>query len=200
MTGVQQISTIINAFPKGTIFFPEDFSVGETRHTVSKALSRLCNTNVIIRLCQGVYCSPKIDTKYGIGVIHPSTEDVARAIAQRDKARIAPTGSYALNKLGLSTQLQTNVVFYTDGSARRIKIGTGQGILFMTTTEQKRFLYKSALMQLIVTALREIGHGKIKDSELDIIKKHLANVSENEYKHDIALAPAWVQDTLKQLR
>jgi hypothetical protein len=200
MTGVQQISAIIHALPRGTIFFPEDFSVGETRHTVSKALSRLCSTNVIMRLCQGVYCFPKIDSKYGLGVLHPSIEEVAYAIAKRDKARIVPTGSYALNKLGLSTQLQANVVFYTDGSARRVKIGNGRGVLFMTTTEPKRFLYQNKLMQLIVAALREIGLGKVTDAELEIIKNHLAGVPEEEYKHDASLAPAWVQDILKKIR
>jgi hypothetical protein len=96
--------------------------------------------------------------------------------------------------------LQANVVFYTDGSARRVKIGNGRGILFMTTTEPKRFLYQNQLMQLIVAALREIGQGKVTDEELKIIKNHLAKVPENEYNQDVSLAPAWVQEILKKIR
>ena len=37
--------------------------------------------------------------------IYPSVEDIAQAIAKRDKAKIAPMGAYALNRLGLSTQM-----------------------------------------------------------------------------------------------
>ena len=200
MTGSKQIEAIINSWPRGTIFFPEDFSVGETRHTVSKALSRLCNCNFIIRIGQGVYCYPKVDDKYGLGVLHPSTDEIAYAIARRDKMRIVPNGSYALNKLGLSTQLQANAVFCTDGSSRRVKVGNGQGILFMNTTEMKWFSYKSALMQLIVAALREIGLGLVKDEELEIIREHLKHVSDEDFNHDVALAPVWVQKILMELR
>ncbi len=35
---------------------------------------------------------------------YPSVEDIAQAIAKRDKANIVPMGAYALNRLGLSTQ------------------------------------------------------------------------------------------------
>jgi hypothetical protein len=55
-------------------------------------------------------------------------------------------------------------------------------------------------MQLIVAALREIGQGKVTDEELKIIKNHLAKVPEDEYKQDVSLAPAWVQEILKKLR
>lgn len=44
-------------------------------------------------------------------------------IAKRDKAHIIPTGELALNALGLSTQLPMNVVYLTDGSARKIDLG-----------------------------------------------------------------------------
>lgn len=38
----------------------------------------------------------------------PSIEQIAEMIARRDKARIVPTGIYALNKLGISTQVPMN--------------------------------------------------------------------------------------------
>lgn len=77
----------------------------------------------------------KVDRKWGSGIIPPSIEEIAEAIAKRDKVRIAPTGAYVLNKLGLSTQIPANVVFVTDGSGRRVSIGKGKGILFKHTSE-----------------------------------------------------------------
>lgn len=199
MSGKEQIHDLIMRFPKGTIFFPEDFSfVGSTR-MISSSLVRLCNEQVIIRLGQGVYCYPKIDEKWGLGIITPSIEEIAQAIAERDKARIIPTGSYALNKLGLSQQLQANVVFYTDGSPRRVNIGKGKGILFKRTSQMKQFAYKSQLMQLIVSAMREIGKEHVTESEMQIIQEHLKNVSETDFNHDVALAPEWVQKALKSI-
>lgn len=186
-------------FPKGSVFFPEDFSFTGSASMISSSLIRLCNEKVIIRLGHGIYCYPKIDEKWGLGIITPTIEEIAQAIAERDKARIAPTGSYALNKLGLSQQLQTNVVFFTDGSPRRVNIGKGKGILFKRTSQMKQFAYKSQLMQLIVSAMREIGKENIKETEMQIIRKHLKNVSESDFNHDVALAPEWVQKTLKSL-
>ena len=199
MSGKEQIRELIMRFPKGTILFPEDFSFVGSARMISTSLIRLCNEKVIIRLGQGIYCYPKIDEKWGLGIITPSIEEIARAIAERDKARIAPTGSYALNKLGLSQQLQANVVFFTDGSPRRINIGKGNGILFKRTSQMKQFAYKSQLMQLIVSAMREIGKEQITETEIQIIREHLKNVSESDFNNDISLAPEWVQKTLKSI-
>ena len=62
-------------------------------------------------------------------------------------------GAYALNRLGLSTQMPMNVVFLTNGAPRRIKIGNGRGILFKHSSSGKNFAYKSELMMLVVTAM-----------------------------------------------
>ena len=59
---------------------------------------------MLVRLAHGIYYYPKEDKEYGLGIIYPSVEDIAQAIAKRDKAKIVPMGAYALNRLGLSTQ------------------------------------------------------------------------------------------------
>lgn len=64
----------------------------------------------------------------------------------------------------------------------------------------KRFAYRSEKMQLIVAALREIGNGKVVDADKEIVARQLKNVNDEEFSHDIVLAPAWVQKILKELR
>lgn len=167
---------------------------------VSSAIMRLCEDKTLIRIGQGIYCYPQTDDQWGLGVITPSLDEIASAIAKRDKIRIVPTGSYAMNKLGLSTQLQTNVVYYTDGSPRRIKVGNGRGILFKHSSEMKRFSFRNELMQLIVAAMREIGNGKITDEEISKISELVKKVNKLDFDHDVTLAPAWVQTILKRLR
>lgn len=163
------------------------------------ALVRLCENGVLTRVAQGIYCYPRVDTRWGGGVILPSVEEIAAAIAERDRVRIAPTGTYALYRLGLTTQIPANVVFITDGSPRRVSIGKGRGILFKHTSEMRTFAYQSQLMTLIVTALREIGEGNVTEEQLAALKEHLNNVHELEYAHDIALAPLWVRKQLSTL-
>ncbi|MCM1141386.1 MAG: DUF6088 family protein [Muribaculum sp.] len=200
MSGFESIKQLIESWPRGTIFFPEDFATVGSSDTVRSALVRLCDDNIIVRLGFGVYCYPRIDDKWGMGVLYPSMDNIAQAIAKRDRSQIAPTGSAAMNALGLSTQLQANVVYYTNGSPRKINIGDGKGILFKRTTQMKRFAYRSELMQLIVAALREIGNGKVNDDDLQKISEYLNKVNEDDFQHDVFLAPTWVQKLLKEIR
>ena len=126
---------------RGKILFASDFSFGLLK-AVNKAMERLTESGMLLRLAQGIYLYPQTDTRLGLGVLYPTVETIAREIAKRDKARIVPTGIYALNVLGLSTQIPMNVVFLTDGAARKIKIGNGQGIVFKRTIA-KNLSYKT---------------------------------------------------------
>jgi hypothetical protein len=61
-------------------------------------------SGLIMRVAHDVYYYPKKDMKYGNMPIPPTIDEIAYGIAKRDKIRIVPTGSYALNTLGLSTR------------------------------------------------------------------------------------------------
>lgn len=182
---------------RGSLFFPDNFALTGTSDAVRSALVRLCRDGALMRVAQGIYCYPKIDTKWGSGVIPPSVEEIAYGIAKRDKVRIAPSGAYVLNQLGLSTQVPANVVFVTDGSPRRVSIGKGKGIQFKHTSEMRTFAYSSKLMLLIVTALREIGEDHVTEEQMGIIRQHLEKVPQKEFQKDILLAPVWVRKKLQ---
>ena len=119
MTSIEErIWTAIKKKGRGSIFFPSDFtSYGEVK-AVGKSLERLTEKGNIVRLARGIYTYPEIDTVLGLGVLMPSIEQIAETIARRDKTRIVPTGIYAMNKLGISTQVPMNVVYLTDGTSQ----------------------------------------------------------------------------------
>ncbi len=194
-----KIKKQIETSKRGNLFFPDDFAAIGSSDAVRSALVRLCRTDILIRVAQGIYYYPKVDTKWGSGVIPPSIEEIANGIAKRDKVRIAPTGAYVLNQLGLSTQIPANVVFVTDGSQRHVSIGKGRGILFKHTSEMRIFAYRSHLMMLVVMALREIGEGNVTEQQMMVIKSHLANIPQEEFQKDIQLAPVWVRKILAEL-
>ena len=181
---------------RGLIVFQQDYADCGTPSAVKSTFHRMYTDGMLVRLAHGIYYYPKEDKEYGLGFIYPSVEDIAQAIAKRDKAKIVPMGAYALNRLGLSTQMPMNVVFLTNGAPRRIKIGNGRGILFKHSSSGKNFAYKSELMMLVVTAMRTIGENKITDEERNVLVKHAKNVNDNDFNHDIKLAPAWVRKIL----
>ncbi len=97
-----EIKRKVTSSKRGTLFCPDTFAQMASSDAIRSALVRLCKDGEIIRVAQGIYCYPKIDTKWGSGIIPPSIEDIANGIAKRDKVRIVPTGAYVLNLLGLS--------------------------------------------------------------------------------------------------
>jgi hypothetical protein len=154
-----------------------------------------------VRIATGIYWYPKKETElHGVKISgKPTLDEIAKAIAKRDKARIVPTGIHALNLLNLSTQVPANVVYLTDGPARRINIGTGKGILFKHTAEVKRLAYKSQFLMLIVSAIREIGENNLTTEQLKIIKSHFSKITKQEFEADVKLIPVRVQKILLTL-
>ena len=200
-TTINQIESKIKNCKRGKIFFIGDFADLGTPDAVKKSLQRLVNSNFLVRLAVGIYWYPKKEKElYGVKVSgKPTLDEIAKAIAKRDKARIVPTGLHALNLLNLSTQVPANVVYLTDGTPRKIKIGEGKSILFKHTFETKRLAYKSEYLMLIVSALREIGENKITPEQLKIIKSHFANITKQEFETDIKLMPVWIRKLLLSL-
>ena len=174
-----KIESKIKKSKRGKIFFQDDFATFGTPGAIRLALSRIEKKGLLFRVAHGIYSYPRlnkiewIDEKY----ISPSIDEIAHAIAKRDKVRIVPTASHALNALGLSTQVPANVVYITDGTQRRIKVGKGRGILFKHTSNTRNLAYKSKLLMLIVLALREIGEGKVTPEQLEIIREHFLKIT-----------------------
>ena len=193
---VSEIEHKLKSGLRGKILFAADFSSFGQPKTVNKAMERLTQSGMLIRLAQGIYLYPQIDTRLGLGVLYPTVDTIAREIAKRDKARIIPTGAYALNVLGLSTQIPMNVVFLTDGAPRKINIGNGKGIVFKRTVP-KNLAFKNEMLMLVVAALREIGEKQLTTEQLSRISELLSKENKEEVLADVALAPAWIQ---KQIR
>ncbi|MCF0206695.1 MAG: hypothetical protein HUK15_04640 [Bacteroidales bacterium] len=189
---------IVKKAKGGKIFFPDDFVSCGTPDAVRSGLSRMCSEGILWRIAKGIYSKPQCD-KWDGTPRKPSLDKIAHSIAQRDKARIAPTGAYALNKLGLSTQVPTNIIYITDGSARQVKFEEGNSITFKHSNELRNFAYQSSVMQFVVTAMREIGENALTEEQLTEIKRIITeSVSEKDFKHDIVLAPTWVKTLLQK--
>ncbi len=196
MTVSKEIENIVSISNQGKILFVSDFLEYGNYDAIRKTLQRLVAKGKLIRISKGIYYYPKIDKT--LGVLYPTTEDIAKAIAKRDKAKIIPTGAYAQHLLGLSTQIPMNVVFLTDGSARKIKIGN-QTILFKKTSP-KNLNFESKLSSLIIQSLKSLKENNVNE----IVKQKLAKIIKQsgeveKIKKDIKNAPIWIQKIILEI-
>lgn len=190
----EQILKKIKSHNRCKIFFPDDFVKYGSSEAVRQALVRLEDDGELVRLAHGIYLYPKTDPQ--IGVLNPSIEKIAEAIAKRDRAKIIPTGTLAMNKLGLSTQVPLNAVYLTDGSPRSIQVGNRK-IKFKRTVP-KNLKAKGEISSLVIQALKEIGKGNVSEQQKEKITKLLKKEKPEHLNHDIKLAPVWVREIMEQ--
>jgi len=184
----------IKSYKSQRLFFVDDFVDIAAYKAVSKALERLVADKILVRVATGIYARYKEDPVFGI--ILPTTEQIAQAIAKRDKARIIPAGAYALNALGLSTQIPLNVVYLTDGTARKIKAGN-RTIQFKKTSP-RNLAARGRISSLVIQALKAIGKEKVTYEEKNKILKLLKEENNTDLEYDIRLAPEWIRRIMKE--
>lgn len=190
-----QILKRLQNFDRGQILFPSDFKDLASVSNINQALSRLTKQGVIRRLGQGVYqYQPKVDAE--LGLINPSLEEIADAISKRDMVRIIPTGIYALQKLGLSTQMPMQAVYLTDGAPRKIKVG--KRVITFKKTSPKKLLIKGKINQLVIQALSELKAKNVTEAVIEKIFEALKNEDTSLIRKDAMLAPEWISKILIQ--
>lgn len=192
MVLTKEIRNTIERNGPGRLYMVQDFADLNNDGLVTRALSRLENEGRLIRLAQGLYLYPARN-KYGI--LFPTIEKIAYAIAEKDKARIIPSGLTALNRLGLSTQVATNAVYITDATARELAIGNRK-IIFKRAAP-RNFAYKSDLFPMVVAAMKELGKDGVTDEHLKIIKQVIGKYGDiDEIRYDYNIAPQWIKKKL----
>ncbi len=196
MTISTKIENTIKQSDKGELIFISDFSELDNYDTVRKSLQRLVKKELIIRISKGIYYYPKKDEI--LGILYPSIEEIGKAIAKRDKARIIPTGAFAQHLLGLSTQIPMNVIYLTDGSARKIKIGK-QTIVFKKTSP-KNLSYENQLSSLIIQSLKSKKENNITEKEKEILKEIIIKSGkQKEIEKDIKNSQVWIRRIILQI-
>lgn len=184
----------------GTIFFIQDLLDEGSAEAVRQQLTRLVKAKIIKRLSQGIYLVPK--KLGGHGFLLPNPDDIANAIARRDKSRIIPAGEVALWKLGLSTQVPLNYVYSTDGPSKVIKIEEKEGVTNYTITfkhtSPKNFALKGKITSQVIPALKAIGQKNLTAEMSEKIESLIMREDLDDLKHDMSIAPAWIAKLIRE--
>lgn len=187
-----KILSSIKKCGRGKIYFAGQFARLGTPGRVRKAMEQLVDKGELIRVARGIYCYPKIDKVYGLGAIAPAIEDIAAAIARKDKSSLAPTGEYAQFVLGLTQQMPMNVVYLTDGVSRKLTLEGGMTVQFRRSSP-KAFKFHNKAALLVNNALRSIGKENVTGEQLARITTILQEQNPKSVLQDLDNMPAWIR-------
>lgn len=192
-TVLHQVKREVTRAKYGAVLFTSSFSQFDAEY-VAKLLAQFEKEGLIARIAKGVYVKAK-RTRFGI--VYPSTFELVKEIAKRDKAIVFPAGETAANKLGFSTQVPMNACFITSGTPRKLKLGNRT--VTLKHGVPKNFAYKGKLMPELVQALRSIGEDNVTDVVEKRVAQLLSETPEAEtIEHDLLLAPVWVRQIIKR--
>jgi hypothetical protein len=190
-----QILSRIYGHGRGWVFTPNQFKDLGSRDAIASALKRHKQSGLIRQLARGLYDYPKSDPE--LGLLQPSTDEIAKALAGRDAARLQPTGAYAANLLGLSTQAPTKVTYLTDSFSRTVQIGKRQITLKRTTPRNMATAGK--VSGLVIQALRHLGQEHVDKQVIAQLARLLDGQAKSQLTKDIRYAPAWIADIIRDL-
>ncbi len=184
----------IKALPDDSVLFRSDYPEYHSEF-VGSTLAELAESGVLFKMAQGIYVKPR---KSRFGLVLPSIEKIVQAIAMRDNAEVLPSGTTALNALGLSTQIPMNYSYLTSGSERTIKLANRQVVLKRGVP--KNFCYKTRLIALLTQALRALKQENIGDSELQIIRELINKETDKKnLAKDVDAMPGWMKRIIKPM-
>jgi hypothetical protein len=127
----------------------------------------------------------------------PSTEKVIEAIVASEAIEVQPTGAYAANLLGLSTQLPMRIELYTNGPKKTIRFGKQE--ILLKPTPPRNMVGAGTKAGLILHALRQIGKENITPEMINHIKSQLDEKDVKQIKKQAQYAPAWIAKIMRTL-
>ncbi len=190
-----QIINRIYGHGKGWVFTPDHFKDLGSRNAIGSALKRYKHEGVIRQLARGLYDFPKNDPQ--LGLLQPSTDAIAKALTGRDATRIQPTGAYAANLLGLTTQVPMKITFLTDGLSRTVHVDNRQITLKRTTP--RNMATAGRVSGIVIQALRYIGRKNVDTLTIEKLNSFLDQNDKQQLLKDIRHAPAWIADLFRGL-
>ena len=185
----------IRGKPKGWVFTANDFWDYGSDASIRRALKNSCDRGRIRRIARGMYDNPRTHSK--LGILEPTPEQIVAAIKTKQHTRTQPTGAYAANLLGLSTQVPGKVVFLTDGPEKQLKVGNRT--IQLKNRSTRTMAGAGQITGLFIQALKHIGQKRFASQHFKVLSQRLTSEQKKKLKRDIKLAPAWIAAVIRKL-
>lgn len=180
---------------RGAIFAPTDLLDLGSRASVDQALSRLTGQGVIRRLARGLYYYPKLSVRFGM--VYPSVDDVARAIARKDHHVLQISPATAANQLGLSTQVPSKTIYMTDGPTRTKTVG--RQVIHFRNASRKTLVGAGQMSGAVFQALRYVGKDGVTDLVISTLARALNNNDRGQLQEQVRQVPVWMFPVVQRI-
>ena len=174
---------------RGRVFIAKDFLDLGSRDAVDQALSRLAKAGDIQRLGRGLYQYSQMNKRLGISVA-PDANEIADALGRQTGCRVTPSGAFAANQLGLSTQVPAKPVYLTDGRSRQVKVGNS--VFTIKHVAPKELPVGSRLSATVFQALKYLGKDAIDDRVISRLRRILSVKARQELLRDARYTTDWI--------
>ncbi len=125
-------------------------------------------------------------------------DQVAKAWARKNEARLLPNGIHAANALWLSDQMAGRYEYLTDRPSATVHVG-GWKLRFKKTSP-KLMRLSGSITGLVVQALRSLGRKSIdRDFVVTQLTKRLSDTEKEQLSRDMELVPVWMRPILQQV-
>jgi predicted transcriptional regulator of viral defense system len=177
---------------RGYVFTPAEVLHLGSRAAVDQGLSRLVKAGRITRLARGVYAYPESNPL--VGEVPPSPTAVAQALARAQGAQAQVSEAAAANALGLTTQVPGRVVYLTNGTPRRRRVGNT--IIEFKRASPRRLAGAGTPVGTVLQALRHLGPAGTNEQIAHKIREKLPRRQRLALRAVLPLAPAWMRPTI----
>ncbi len=185
----------IRKMKPGSIFTTRDLTRLGPRTAIASALSRHLKAGTVKRPARGIYQIPDVHPL--LGDLQATPDQIATALAGKDRLKLQPSGAYAANLLGLSDQVPLRIVYLTDGTPRQIQVGKQQIVLRRTTPRNMATAGRTS--GLVIQAFRYLGQSHVDQRVVEKVRKRLDSRERAQLLKDAALAPAWIAELMREI-
>jgi len=191
-----QIVARIERLGDGKAFSAKDFLDIASRTTVDVTLASLAHREKIRRIRRGLYDMPRVNPALG-GKLSPDIDEVARAIARRQRWRIVPEGAWAANLLGLSTQVPSKITYLTDGPNNEVPIG--RRTIHFKHARPKAMAGPEGKIALVVQALRHLGKAGVGTHEVEKLRASLSLAERRKLVKETRFGVDWIYEVANRI-
>jgi RNase P/RNase MRP subunit POP5 len=131
------------------------------------------------------------------GELSPDIEEASRTIARRNRWTIIPSGPWAANLLGLSTQVPAKIVYLSDGPSKKVSLGR-RYIQFKHARPQSLGSGDRKSV-LVVQALRYLGKDGVDDQALSVLRRSLSGSERKQLLKNTRFGVDWIHRVAKKL-
>ena len=161
--------------------------------TINKSLELLEDNKILKRAKRGIYYKPRFNSILGIECT-PSLNDIAFAIARQFNWIIIPSGNYALNIIGISTQVPQKIVYISNGPYREYLVGNAL-IIFKHSTTKNITSYRYNNL-IAIQAIKAIGKENLNEDDVRLISHFLNDDDKKEIANGMRIT-YWIYEVLR---